>query len=153
MSKPGSAPPQFTYVPPPSAPPSYQEAMGGVKPVGPYTPVVAPATTANTTIVTTVVPISRTSTHMICPSCHAEIETTTRTEPGMIAYLSGFLIALFGWVLPGFLHPQRRRVNVVLSSSPSCWLGCCLIPCCIDDCMDVHHSCPNCRAYLGRYRR
>ncbi|EDV39830.1 hypothetical protein KR018_008148 [Drosophila ironensis] len=125
MSKPGSsAPPQFTYVPPPSAPPSYQEAVGGVKPVGPYTPV------ANTTIVTTVVPISRTSTHMICPSCHAEIETTTRTEPGMIAYLSGFLIALFG-----------------------CWLGCCLIPCCIDDCMDVHHTCPNCRAYLGRYRR
>ncbi|BFF97051.1 cell death-inducing p53-target protein 1 [Drosophila madeirensis] len=126
----GNAPPQFTYVPPPSAPPSYQEAVGGVKPVGPYTPVMAPASAGNATIVTTVVPISRTSTHMICPSCHAEIETTTRTEPGMIAYLSGFVIALLG-----------------------CWLGCCLIPCCIDDCMDVHHTCPNCKAYLGRFRR
>lgn len=91
----GPPPPQYTYVPPPSAPPSYQEAVGGVKPVGPFTPVTAP-TTANAAIVTTVVPIGRTATHMICPSCHAEIETTTRTEPGMIAYLSGFVIALLG---------------------------------------------------------
>uniref|UniRef100_T1H3H3 LITAF domain-containing protein n=1 Tax=Megaselia scalaris TaxID=36166 RepID=T1H3H3_MEGSC len=66
----------------------------------------------------------------ICPSCNAEIETSTRTEPGMIAYLSGLVIALLG-----------------------CWFGCCLIPCCIDECMDVHHTCPNCRAYLGRHRR
>lgn len=34
-----------------------------------------------------------------------------------------------------------------------CWFGCCLIPCCIDECMDVHHTCPNCKAYLGRHRR
>ncbi|KAH8406168.1 hypothetical protein KR215_005995 [Drosophila sulfurigaster] len=127
----GSAPP-FTYVPPPSAPPSYNEAVGGVKPVG-WTHVITPTaapTTANTNILTTVVPIGRSPTHMICPSCHAEIETSTRSEPGMIAYISGFVIALLG-----------------------CWMGCCFIPCCIDDCMDVHHTCPNCRAYLGRYRR
>lgn len=133
MSKTGgpTTPPQYTYVPPPSAPPSYQEAVGGVKPVGPFTPVYTPAAvTTNATIVTTVVPIGRTATHMICPSCHAEIETSTRTEPGMIAYVSGFVIALLG-----------------------CWLGCCLIPCCMDECMDVHHTCPNCKAYLGRYRR
>lgn len=97
----GPTPPQYTYVPPPSAPPSYQEAVGGVKPVGPFTPVAVPTT--NATIVTTVVPIGRTATHMICPSCHAEIETTTRTEPGMIAYLSGFVIALLGYV------GRRRR--------------------------------------------
>lgn len=98
MSKSGGpTPPQYTYVPPPSAPPSYQEAVGGVKPVGPYTPVLAPVVApTNATIVTTVVPIGRNATHMICPSCHAEIETTTRTEPGMIAYLSGFVIALLG---------------------------------------------------------
>lgn len=96
----GSTPPQYIYVPPPSAPPSYQEAVGGVKPVGPFTPVSAPTATATgnaTTIVTTVVPIGRTATHMICPSCHAEIETSIRTEPGMVAYLSGFLIALLGY--------------------------------------------------------
>ncbi|KAL5277112.1 CDIP1 family protein [Megaselia abdita] len=117
------SPPQYAYVPPPSAPPSYQEAVGGPKLSTPFVP-------QPTAIVTSVVPIGRESTHMICPSCNAEIETSTRTEPGMIAYLSGLVIALLG-----------------------CWFGCCLIPCCIDECMDVHHTCPNCRSYLGRHRR
>lgn len=95
MSK--ATPPQYTYVPPPSAPPSYQEAVGGVNPVGPFRPVTAPmVVTRNDDIVTTVVPIGRTATHMICPSCQAEIETTTRTAPGMMAYLSGCLLALCG---------------------------------------------------------
>ncbi|XP_073843564.1 lipopolysaccharide-induced tumor necrosis factor-alpha factor homolog [Musca autumnalis] len=123
--------PQYTYIPPPTAPPSYQEAVGGVKPVGPFTPVVYPVvTTRNDDIVTTVVPIGRTATHMICPSCHAEIETNTRRTPSMMAYISGCLLALCG-----------------------CFLGCCLIPCCIDDCMEVHHTCPNCNSYLGRNGR
>ena len=42
------------------------------------------------------------------------------------------------------------------SGSPlvlSCWMGCCLIPCCMDECMDKEHSCPNCKAFLGKYRR
>lgn len=48
----------------------------------------------------------------------------------MIAYVSGIVIALLG-----------------------CVFGCCLIPCCIDECMDIHHTCPNCKAYLGRHGR
>ncbi|XP_055686908.1 LITAF domain-containing protein [Lutzomyia longipalpis] len=124
----GTAPPPYGFVPPPSAPPSYAQAVGGVPPVSPFTP--QTNTTVPTAIVTTVVPIGPHTTHMICPSCHAEINTQTRTEPGPIAYLSGLVIALLG-----------------------CWLGCCLIPCCIDECMDVHHTCPNCKAYLGRHRR
>lgn len=134
MSKNGGAPtgpPQYIYVPPQQAPPSYQEALGGVKPVGPFVPNNQfHSTQTSQHILTTVVPIGRQSTHLVCPSCNAEIETTTRTEPGLIAYLSGMVIALLG-----------------------CFWGCCLIPCCIDDCMDVHHTCPNCKAYLGRYRR
>lgn len=31
-------------------------------------------------------------------SCHAEIQTRTRREPGLIAYVSGFIIALMGLV-------------------------------------------------------
>lgn len=31
-------------------------------------------------------------------SCHAEISTRTRREPGLIAYVSGFIIALMGYV-------------------------------------------------------
>lgn len=46
--------------------------------------------------VTTVVPIGPHPTHMICPSCLAEIDTRTRREPGLIAYVSGFIIALMG---------------------------------------------------------
>lgn len=47
-------------------------------------------------IVTTVVPVGPHTTHMICPHCHAEIDTTTKTEPGMIAYILGTIICLIG---------------------------------------------------------
>lgn len=120
--------PAYTPGPPPmAAPPTYAQAVGGVPPSSPFT---AAQPQNGPTILTTVVPVGPQSTHMICPHCLAEIETSTKTEPGMIAYISGVVIALLG-----------------------CWLGCCLIPCCIPECMDVHHNCPNCKAYLGRFRR
>ncbi|GLV33652.1 uncharacterized protein CBL_11462 [Carabus blaptoides fortunei] len=125
MSK-GLPPPP--YGPPPAAPPSYAQAVGGVPPTSPYVP--THSFTGGPQIVTTVVPVGPQPTHMICPHCHAEIDTSTKTEPGVIAYISGIIICLLG-----------------------CPLGCCLIPCCIDECMDVHHNCPNCKAYLGRFRR
>lgn len=130
MYKTGPPPPPYepTPYPPPSYTPAGVPTMGGVPPASPFTP--AEAYTSGPTIVTTIVPLGPGSTHTICPQCHAEIDTTTKTEPGMIAYISGVVIALMG-----------------------CWLGCCLIPCCIDECMDVHHSCPSCKSYLGRYRR
>lgn len=124
MNKNGPPPP---YEPPPSAPPSYSQCVG-VPPASPFTP--AEAYANGPTIVTTIVQLGSGATHTICPHCHGEIDTIARTEPGMIAYISGVVIALLG-----------------------CWFGCCLIPCCIDECMDVHHTCPNCKAYLGRYRR
>lgn len=43
-------------------------------------------------------PLGPGATHTICPHCYAEIDTATRTEPGMIAYISGFIIALLGYV-------------------------------------------------------
>lgn len=54
-----------------------------VVPVGPQIP-------------TIVVPLGPKSTHMICPHCNAEIGTFTKVEPGIIAYISGFLICLIG---------------------------------------------------------
>lgn len=35
----------------------------------------------------------------------------------------------------------------------SCDLGCCLIPCLIDEFKDVTHTCPNCKAYIYTYKR
>lgn len=69
---------------------SYAQAVGGVPPSSPFQPQQFGATR----IVTTVVPIGPHPTHTICPSCHAEIDTNTRTEPGVIAYVSGFVIAM-----------------------------------------------------------
>lgn len=94
MSK--QAPPSYGFaVPPQSAPPSYAQAVGGVPPASPFTPNI-PQQSGGPTIITTVVPVGPASTHMICPSCHAEINSQTTTSPGLIAYVSGFLIALFG---------------------------------------------------------
>lgn len=116
------------YEPPHAAPPTYTQAVGGVTPIAPYTPV--QKSLKGPEIVTTVVPVGANSTHMICPHCHAEIDTTTRSKPGLIAYIAGIIICLIG-----------------------CPFGCCFIPCCIDKCMDVEHSCPNCNAYFGTYKR
>ena len=83
----------YGFVPPPSAPPSYAQAVGGVPPSSPFKPTAPPQ---QTTIVTTVVPIGPQTTHMICPHCHAEINTSTKTSPGLIAYVSGLIIAMLG---------------------------------------------------------
>lgn len=45
-------------------------------------------------ILTTVVPLGSEPTHMICPHCHVEIDSSTRSEPGLIAYIAGILICL-----------------------------------------------------------
>lgn len=77
-------------------------AVNGVNAAQPLTPQ-QPILTAQH-IVTTVIPLGPHSTHTICPSCGCEVNTRTRSSPGLIAYVSGFLIAVFG-----------------------CWLGCCLV--------------------------
>ena len=70
------------------------------------------------------VPLGRDPTHMVCPHCNAEIDTSIREEPSLLAWISGGILALIG-----------------------CVFGCCLIPCCIPSCMNVVHSCPNCKAH------
>jgi len=69
-------------------------------------------------------------TNMTCGNCHSQIVTQTVTRAGLLAWLICGALVLFG-----------------------CWLGCCLIPFCVDDCQDVDHICPNCKAMVGSYRR
>lgn len=67
---------------------------------------------------------------MTCPYCQASIVTATTYEPGSLTWIACGGVALMGG-----------------------WLGCCLIPFCIDALKDVLHKCPNCKQQVGVYRR
>lgn len=67
---------------------------------------------------------------IVCQHCRATVTTTTHYTIGMMTWLAAGLIIILGF-----------------------WLLCCLIPFCINACKDVSHTCPNCRALVGRYQR
>jgi len=64
-----------------------------------------------------------------CLNCNHCGVTLVRYEAGLLTWLIVGLLVLIG-----------------------CWLGCCLIPFCVDGCKDVHHHCPNCQMQVGAYR-
>ncbi|XP_076362208.1 LITAF domain-containing protein-like isoform X4 [Tachypleus tridentatus] len=121
-----SAPPPSSYNPPPGA------YAGGYPPKSSTVVVGAPHTGPGLTSVT-VVNVSQWGPYpmqMTCPRCAAQVMTETTASPGLLTWiLSGSLIFL------------------------GCWFGCCLIPCCIPECQDIEHRCPNCKHHLGSYRR
>ncbi|CAD6190580.1 unnamed protein product [Caenorhabditis auriculariae] len=82
-----------------------------------------------TTIIVGTVPLGSAPMRMQCPHCQQQIITQTEMKSGLLAWLLCGGLVLFG-----------------------CWL-CCCIPFCINACQDMHHSCPNCRRYIGTYRR
>ncbi|XP_053550299.1 lipopolysaccharide-induced tumor necrosis factor-alpha factor homolog [Bombina bombina] len=65
-----------------------------------------------------------------CPICRQNIVTRTEYNTGLLAWLIFGILCLLG-----------------------CWLGCCLIPFCVDSCKDVDHFCPNCNHHLHKYKR
>ncbi|KAM6424371.1 lipopolysaccharide-induced tumor necrosis factor-alpha factor isoform 1-T3 [Liasis olivaceus] len=67
---------------------------------------------------------------LCCPACNKMIVTRISHNPGALAWLSCGGLALLG-----------------------CWLGCCLIPFCVEAMLDVEHFCPCCNAYLGIHKR
>ncbi|XP_012232328.1 lipopolysaccharide-induced tumor necrosis factor-alpha factor homolog [Linepithema humile] len=65
---------------------------------------------------------------MACPTCHADIKTTTISDH----------------------QPSAHVCCIVL-----CLLGCCLCSClpyCMSAFMSVHHFCPNCKNYIGTWK-
>ncbi|CAK8695725.1 unnamed protein product [Clavelina lepadiformis] len=64
-------------------------------------------------------------TSMVCPHCNTNIVTACKAKVGVGTYVVCGILAAVG-----------------------CWLGCCLIPFCIDDCKDVVHDCPSCHRTL-----
>jgi len=68
-------------------------------------------------------------TYCTCPFCHEYVQTKVHYQVGGFAVLICFVIILFG-----------------------CWLGCCLIPFCVDGCKTALHVCPNCKKQIGEDR-
>jgi len=65
---------------------------------------------------------------LTCPHCQAHVRTRTESEPGPLAWILGGILCVVG--LP----------------------FCACIPCCIDSFNTVTHKCPQCKAFLGRYK-
>ncbi|XP_033630669.1 cell death-inducing p53-target protein 1 homolog [Asterias rubens] len=65
---------------------------------------------------------------MNCPNCNNLVTTVTHKEIGLMVWLM-----VGGMILVGL------------------WLGCCLIPFCIDGIKDTVHTCPNCKHTLGKF--
>uniref|UniRef100_A0A674N0H7 Cell death-inducing p53-target protein 1 n=1 Tax=Takifugu rubripes TaxID=31033 RepID=A0A674N0H7_TAKRU len=68
--------------------------------------------------------------HTVCPHCQQAIVTRISHDVGLM----NTLFCLFCFFV-------------------GCDLGCCLIPCLIDDLKDVTHTCPNCKGYIYTYKR
>ncbi|VDN53669.1 unnamed protein product [Dracunculus medinensis] len=71
---------------------------------------------------------------MDCPYCQAHIVTATQHIAGILPWIIVGLCFLLGFFL---LIP---------------WCLCYFVFC-IDSCLDVHHFCPSCRRFLGRYSK
>lgn len=119
---------------PPSAPTYPQPGFGGAyPPPPPYgyggaqpTVVMAPATT--TVVLTT--SFADTPAACTCPACRQNVVTRIEYNIGLLVWLIFGILILVG-----------------------CWLGCCLIPFCVDSCKDVDHYCPNCNHHISKYKR
>ncbi|OWK53212.1 Lipopolysaccharide-induced tumor necrosis factor-alpha factor [Lonchura striata] len=139
--------------PVPSAPPSYEEALGinmnyphpypvpgpGQKPdekgmnlpphMGQPPPANNPITVQTVYVQQPVVFYDR-PVQMCCPSCNQMIVTRLSYDSGALTWLSCGGLCLLG-----------------------CIAGCCLIPFCIDALKDVDHTCPKCNTLVGSYKR
>ncbi|KAK6973510.1 cell death-inducing p53-target protein 1 [Biomphalaria glabrata] len=66
--------------------------------------------------------------YIVCQHCQATVTTSTEYTTGLLTWAVAGVICLFGL-----------------------WLGCCLIPFCIDGTKDVIHRCPNCKQVVGKF--
>lgn len=120
------------HPPPPGGVPVFPMAPGYNQPTAQTVVVSAPTGTPSVQAVT-VVNVSQCGPYpmqVACPHCGAHVMSETTAIPGLLT-----------WLLAGGL--------LMLG----CWAGCCLIPCCIPECQDIEHRCPNCKQHLGTFRR
>ncbi|KAM4024800.1 LITAF domain-containing protein-like isoform 1-T2 [Anomaloglossus baeobatrachus] len=116
------------------APANPQPGVGGAyPPPPPYggggpQPTVVMAPVTSTVILGT--SFADTPVSCTCPVCRQNVVTRIEYNTGLLVWLIFGILCLLG-----------------------CWLGCCLIPFCLDSCKDVDHYCPNCNHHLSKYKR
>jgi len=71
-------------------------------------------------------PLGKEPANMTCPTCQERITTNITEETSAMGYIGALLCCVLGL-----------------------WCGCCLIP--INQCKEVSHFCPKCKAFLGKY--
>ncbi|CAF3830872.1 unnamed protein product [Rotaria magnacalcarata] len=90
-----------------------------------------PVTPQVTQIVTVMQPkLGSLPVQCTCSKCHQSIVSRTELSNGLAVWAACLVLVIVG-----------------------CWLGCCLIPFCVDDLKDVTHHCPNCNTVLGIKKR
>ncbi|XP_075264342.1 uncharacterized protein LOC142356286 isoform X1 [Convolutriloba macropyga] len=85
------------------------------------------------TVVINTVPAGKLGTdpmQVTCPNCQQNVTTQLDYQKGCLTWLICGLLCLFGL-----------------------FLGCCLIPFCVNSCKDVVHTCPNCKVVIGTHKR
>lgn len=118
--------PQGGYAPPPGQQPGYAPPPG--PPAG-YPPPQGVTVVAQPVAVVACQSMRECPVRVSCPSCRADVMTATTFETGTMTWLLVGILCIIG-----------------------CW-PCCLIPFCVEGCKDVIHTCPNCQAQVGVYRR
>ncbi|CAI9547751.1 unnamed protein product [Staurois parvus] len=116
----------------PASAPAYPHPGAAYPPppaYGPPQPTVVMGPVTSTTVVLTT-SFSDTPTSCMCPVCRQNVVSRVEYNTGLLTWLIFGILLLFG-----------------------CWLGCCLIPFCVDSCKDVDHFCPNCNHHLAKYKR
>lgn len=75
-------------------------------------------------------PLQEWPVHTECPHCGGFILTSLEYETGTLTWIMCFFIMFIGL-----------------------FLGCCLVPFCMDGCKDIAHICPDCKKEVGRFYR
>mmetsp|Transcript_44481 Transcript_44481/g.71287 ORF Transcript_44481/g.71287 Transcript_44481/m.71287 type:complete len:97 (-) Transcript_44481:92-382(-) len=65
-----------------------------------------------------------------CPHCGSLVLTVLQYDTGTLTWIMCCFLMFIGL-----------------------FLGCCLVPFCLDNCKDVTHICPDCKREVGRYYR
>lgn len=126
-------PPPYSTLPPGQQQQQQQASMTqghGMQPPAAGLTFVTPVVPAMGSSVTYVLGFGPHPKQTVCPSCNQEVVSETRPAVGLLTWLLVGAMVMVG-----------------------CGFGCCLIPCCVAECQDVEHWCPNCRRHMGTYKR